>query len=222
MSAGAIIVAAGSSQRMAGIDKMLLPLAGQPLVSYSLRAFAGCGLIDRIVIVASQDNQARIEAIAREIAPATSVVLGGKRRRDSVFAGLQSLPDCEYVLVHDGARPLVTSELIIATLTAAIETGAAICAVPVQDTVKRGDGSGLIQSTVSRHDLWLAQTPQAFRRELLIRAHAASDVDATDDAALIEWLAEPVRLVPGLPRNLKVTTTADLQLAEALLNSMRE
>jgi len=144
-------------------------------------------------------------------------VRGGERRRDSVRAGLDALADCDYVVVHDGARPLVTKALIDAALAGARETGAALCAVPVSDTVKRTDDAGLVRSTVSRAGLWLAQTPQAFRTELLLRAHEATEIDATDDAALVELLGEPVRVVMGSPRNLKVTTPADLRLAEALL-----
>jgi 2-C-methyl-D-erythritol 4-phosphate cytidylyltransferase len=138
-----------------------------------------------------------------------------------VLNGLEALPDCDYVLVHDGARPLVTPRLIDAALDGAIETGASLCAVPVSDTVKRADDSGLVRSTISRQRLWLAQTPQAFRRDVLRRAHASSDIDVTDDCALVELIDEPVRIVPGSPRNLKITTLADLAFAEALI-SVRE
>jgi 2-C-methyl-D-erythritol 4-phosphate cytidylyltransferase len=134
-----------------------------------------------------------------------------------VRAGLGALSRCEYVLVHDGARPLVTSAMIDAVLAGAREKDAAICAIPVADTVKQADNYGFSRRTLDREGLWLAQTPQAFRLELLLRAHAAYAEDVTDDAMLIERLGLAVRIVAGSPRNLKVTTPDDLVLAEALL-----
>ncbi len=214
---GAILLAAGRSERMGGADKLLAPLGGRPLIEHAIAAFAGHPAIDELVVVASEANFAAISALLTQTAPAARVVRGGERRRDSVRSGLAALPSCDYVVVHDGARPLVTRELIDAALAGAEETGAALCAVPVTDTVKRTDEAGLVRSTVSRQGLWLAQTPQAFRVDLLLRAHEAIDIDATDDAALVELLGEPVRVVMGSTRNLKVTTPADLALAEALL-----
>ena len=216
-TAGAIIVAAGRSERMGGVDKLLQPLGGRPLIAHSLAAFARHSSLGALIVVVSEANRAAIEAIVREIAPDARVVLGGKRRRDSVHAGLEALSEYDYVIVHDGARPLAEPELIDAVLAASRETGAALCAVPVSDTVKRADAAGLVRGTVSREDLWLAQTPQAFRRDLLLQAHRATDIDATDDAALVELMEAPVRIVLGSARNLKVTTPADLRLAEALL-----
>jgi 2-C-methyl-D-erythritol 4-phosphate cytidylyltransferase len=212
---GAIIVAAGRSERMAGIDKLFEPVGGAPLLLHSVRAFAGSPLIDAVVVVVSEASRARVESLMGGL-PALRVVNGGARRRDSVRAGIEALPDCDYVLVHDGARPFVTADLIESTLVAARGAGAALCAVPVTDTVKREGPGGIVAETVSRDGLWLAQTPQAFRRDLLLRAHAATNVDATDDAALVEALGEPVRLVPGSARNIKVTTPVDLALARLL------
>jgi 2-C-methyl-D-erythritol 4-phosphate cytidylyltransferase len=215
----AIIVAAGSSRRMKGVDKLLAPLGGRPLVAHSIEAFARHPAIDELVIVASEANLLPI----REITAATlglraTVVLGGKRRRDSVLNGLHAVDDaCDYVLVHDAARPLVDAAMIDEALAGAREVGAALCAVPVSDTVKRADPSGKVSSTVTREGLWLAQTPQAFRRDLLLRAHETIGIDVTDDAALIELLGEPVKLVMGSTRNIKVTLPQDLALARALL-----
>jgi 2-C-methyl-D-erythritol 4-phosphate cytidylyltransferase len=215
-SVGAIIVAAGQSLRMGGYDKMLAPLAGQPLLLHSVRAFATCAAVDTVVVVASAANEEEIRSLTAAIPAVRGVVRGGSRRRDSVRAGLEALPDCDYVIIHDGARPFVTRELIEAALAGARATGAALCALPVTDTVKREEANGLVRATLSREGLWLAQTPQAFRRDLLVRAHAVADIDATDDAALVEILGEPVRLVPGSARNLKVTTADDLALASAI------
>ncbi|HLG10541.1 MAG TPA: 2-C-methyl-D-erythritol 4-phosphate cytidylyltransferase [Dehalococcoidia bacterium] len=219
---GAIIVAAGSSRRMHGVDKLLAPLGGRPVVAHSIAVFASHPAVDEVVVVTSAANQEAIGALAAELAPRARVILGGVRRRDSVRAGLEALTDCVYVIVHDAARPLVTPAMIDAALEGAREAGAALCAVPVADTVKRSEPSGRVSSTVTREGLWLAQTPQAFRRELLLRAHQTIDIDATDDAALIELLGEPVKLVMGSPRNLKITQPEDLALARAILASLSQ
>jgi 2-C-methyl-D-erythritol 4-phosphate cytidylyltransferase len=219
MTTGAIIVAAGSSQRMGGIDKLLAPLAGRPVIGHSLAVFAAQPRIEAMAVVVSPANEGPIRALADELARGAIVVLGGTRRRDSVANGLDALAHCDYVLVHDGARPLVTAEMIDAALDGAIQSGASLCAVPVSDTVKRAAEDGLVAGTVNRERLWLAQTPQAFRTEVLGRAHAAHDIDATDDAALVELIEEPVRLVMGSSENLKITTPSDLALAAAILAS---
>jgi 2-C-methyl-D-erythritol 4-phosphate cytidylyltransferase len=215
---GAIIVAAGRSERMGGLDKLLQLLGGRPVLAHSLATFAQHPEIEAIVVVTSETNLATVRELVAAAAPGSQVVLGGARRRDSVLAGLNALPTgIEYVLVHDGARPLVTHDLIDAALAGARETGAAVCAVPVNDTVKRADEHGLVRSTVSRQGLWLVQTPQAFHVDLLREAHAFSDLEATDDAALVELMDAPVRLVQGSARNIKITTPEDLRFAEALL-----
>jgi 2-C-methyl-D-erythritol 4-phosphate cytidylyltransferase len=216
MKAGGIIVAAGSSTRMGGLDKLLQTAAGRPVVAHSIARFAAHPRIDRLVVVASEANIEAVRVLAGEF-PGTKVVLGGPRRRDSVLRGLEALGECDFVVVHDGARPMVTAELIDAAIGGAMEAGAALCAIPVSDTVKRGDPEGTVLETLAREGLWLAQTPQAFRAELLRRAHAATDVDVTDDATLIEMLGAPVKLVAGSRENVKITTPDDLRLVEALL-----
>ena len=216
MTTGAIIVAAGGSSRMGGVDKLLVPLAGRPVIAHAVSAFATHARIDSVVVVASEANVETVRAIAGDF-EAVIIVPGGRRRRDSVWRGLEALPGSEVVVVHDGARPLVTAELIDAAIDGALEAGAALCAVPVSDTVKRADAMRLVLGTVTRDGLWLAQTPQAFRAEVLRRAHAASDIDATDDAALVELLGEPVRLVLGSRENVKLTMPEDFALVEALL-----
>jgi 2-C-methyl-D-erythritol 4-phosphate cytidylyltransferase len=217
-----MIVAAGSSQRMRGVDKLFALLGGRPVLAHSVAVFASHPTIDETVIVTSAANEGATRALVAELAPRARVVLGGARRRDSVRAGLEALLDCEYVVVHDAARPLVTAALIDAALEGAREVGAALCAVPITDTVKRSEPSGRVSSTVTREGLWLAQTPQAFRTELLLRAHRTIELDVTDDAALIELLGEPVKLVMGSSRNLKITQPGDLALARALLAAAEE
>ena len=216
---GAIVAAAGGSVRMGGLDKLFAPLGGRPLLARTLAAFEECAAIDRVVLVLAMENLARGLALAEEegLSKVRTVSPGGRRRQDSVREGLKALGGCDWVVVHDGARPLVTPQLIEAGLAAAQETGAAVCALPAQDTVKRVDEQGRVVRTLDRRRLWLIQTPQVFRYDILRDAHERSRQPATDDAALVERLGQDVRVYPGSPRNFKVTTPDDLALAEALL-----
>jgi 2-C-methyl-D-erythritol 4-phosphate cytidylyltransferase len=214
--AAAILLAAGRAERMGGIDKALAPLGGIPLLEHSLSVFQDSPSVDEVVVVASPANIEAVREVALAYPKAGAVVPGGERRRDSVRAGLDAAAGAAFVLVHDAARPFLSPEMIGACLAAARGAGAAICVVPVADTIKRSMDGHLVRGTVSRAGLYLAQTPQCFRRDLLLRAHEGSDVDATDDAALVEHLGEPIWLVPGSPLNLKVTTPEDLVLAEAV------
>lgn len=223
-SAGAVVAAAGRSERMGEIDKLWAPLTGpdgvtRPLLAYPLRALLACARIERIVLVVAQDAQERARALVSDERAdnVCAVVPGGPRRRDSVRAGLDALDGCDWVVVHDGARPLLVPELVERGLDAAQETGAACCALPISDTVKETDASGHITRTLDRTRLWLAQTPQVFRYHLLVEAHRNIEADATDDAALVEALGVPVRLYSGSRRNLKVTIPDDLALVQALL-----
>lgn len=224
---GAVIAAAGRSERAGGIDKLWAPLRGpdgrpRPLLAYPLAAFQSCRAVERIVVVTSDDALERARSLVRDegFTKVCAAVAGGARRQDSVRAGLEALEGCEWAVVHDGARPLVTPELIERGLEAARGTGASCCALPVPDTVKEAEGGRVVQ-TLDRSRLWLAQTPQVFRYELLVEAHRQAEGDATDDAALVEALGVEVRLFEGSPRNLKVTTQEDLALVEALLAKSR-
>jgi len=218
---GAVVVAAGRSARMGGLDKLFAPLGGRPLLARTLAAFQECAAVRRVVLVLAAENLAQGLALAEEegLSKVRTVCLGGRRRQDSVWEGLEALGPCDWVVVHDGARPLVTPQLIEEGLAAARETGAAVCALPAQDTVKRVDEQGRVLSTLERRRLWLVQTPQVFRCDILREAHERSRRTATDDAALVERLGYRVQVYPGSPRNLKVTTPEDLALAEALLKS---
>ena len=209
---------------MSGIDKLWAPMAGadgrrRPLLAYSLAAFESCPAVTRIVLVTGSDALERARALVGDesFAKVCAVVPGGARRQDSVRTGLEALGRCDWVVVHDGARPMVTGELIERGLGEAREAGASCCALPVPDTLKEGDEAQDVVCTLDRSRLWLAQTPQVFSYELLLRAHRQAEGDATDDAALVEALGAKVRLYQGSPRNLKVTTTEDLALVEALL-----
>jgi len=218
-SLGAILLAAGSSSRMAGGDKLFLPLGGRPLLSHSLATFQASPLVGAIILVMSSENLERGQALASEggFDKVAAVCLGGARRQDSVRAGLAALPACDWVAVHDGARPLVTAGLIDAGLAAAQGTGAAVPAVRLSDTVKEAGADGIVRRTLDREQLWAVQTPQFFRRDLLEEAHRKVQADVTDDAAMLEALGHEVAVFPGSPLNLKITTADDLSLAEALL-----
>ncbi len=215
---GAIVVAAGSSTRMGDTDKLFVPMAGRPLLAHVLAPVQECPLIDRIVLVLSSANLQRGRDLVAEhsLDKVSAVCQGGPRRQDSVRLGLEALGPCDWVLVHDGARLLV-EPAISEGLAAARETGAAVPAVPVADTVKMAGPDGTIASTVDRSRLWAAQTPQVFRYDLLLRAHREVTADVTDDAAMLEALGLPVKLYPGSALNIKVTRPEDLRLAEALL-----
>jgi 2-C-methyl-D-erythritol 4-phosphate cytidylyltransferase/2-C-methyl-D-erythritol 2,4-cyclodiphosphate synthase len=225
--ADAIVVAAGSSQRMDGVDKLAWEVAGRPLLAHTLDAFAGAPSIGSIVVVTAPERVAALRAQPWLPDAVAAVVPGGTRRQDSVRAGVEALesvrPDPvgrRPVLVHDGARPCVTVDLIEAVVLAVERHGAAIPAVPVAETVKRIDGERII-ATVERADLVAAQTPQGVRRGLLrtaLASEAATSGTWTDEAALLEACTIPVHVLPGDPTNLKVTVPADLARAIALLD----
>jgi 2-C-methyl-D-erythritol 4-phosphate cytidylyltransferase len=218
-SVGAIIAAAGQGRRFGEGDKLFAALAGRPLIAHTLMAFEVCRAVDAVVLVLAAESLERGRSLvaAAGFDKVAAICPGGPRRQDSVRLGLETLDQCRWVVVHDGARPLVTTALIEAGLAAATETGAAVAAVPVADTLKETADAGLITRTLDRRNLWAAQTPQVFDYELLREAHRLAKGDATDDAALVEALGRRVKIFPGSPRNLKVTTAADLALAQALL-----
>ena len=206
---GVILLAAGAGARFGGL-KVFADLQGRTLLEWAALPFYD--FPDRIVVVREEDK-ALVKLKDWKIVP------GGARRRDSVRAGLEALdPKTEIVLVHDAARPLVSQELVERVAGAVRAGGAAVPVVPVSDTIKRVQGNAIVQ-TLERGELRAAQTPQGFRVELLRRAHAASDRDACDDALLVEDLGAPVAAVAGDPRNIKVTTPADLAVARALVEA---
>ncbi|MGQ9573540.1 MAG: 2-C-methyl-D-erythritol 4-phosphate cytidylyltransferase [Dehalococcoidia bacterium] len=218
-SVGAVIVAAGRGERMGGRDKLFAVVAGKSLLAHTLAAFEVCPAVDKVVLVLSVDSMERGRRLIAEggFAKVVDLCPGGERRQDSVRNGLTALASCQWVVVHDGARPLVTAELIERGLEAAKETGAAVAAVPIRDTIKEVEPSGVIGRTLSRSQLWAAQTPQVFRYDILCEAHQRAKGEVTDDAALVEKLGYQVRVFEGSPDNIKVTTPADLALVKALL-----
>jgi 2-C-methyl-D-erythritol 4-phosphate cytidylyltransferase len=219
LSTGAILLCGGKGERLGGpVEKALVPLAGRPLFLWSLESLERTQVIETIVIVGPvrRIEPALAASVMRPVKLAGTTE-GGKERQDSVVRGLVKLPThIDLVVIHDSARPLVTPELVARVTADALAHGAAIAAIPLEDTVKRGSLE-FIEDTVPRQGLWRAQTPQAFRRDWLEAAHASIAGRATDDAALLEAAGRRVRLTAGDPINFKVTTPADLELAEAWL-----
>lgn len=218
----AIIVAAGRSERFGGGDKVLLPLAGRPVLAHVLDAVEHAELVHDIVIVAGTRLRGAIGALLAtdHWSKRCQLVAGGTRRQDSVLAGLNALPESAgTVAILDGARPLTTGELIDRCVAAAAD-GSAIAAIPVTDTLKRVDADGTIVNTVSRDGLWAAQTPQVFPVARLregFRRVEVGHVTYTDEASLFESLGWPVKIVPADAANIKITWPDDLDRAERLM-----
>ena len=215
---GAVIVAAGSSQRMGGVDKVFALLNGKPILARVVNVFQGCHSIDQIVVVLSQSSLKTGEQLVAEQgwSKVTDVCQGGRLRQDSVVAGLSRLSHCSWAVIHDGARPLVTEDLIEHGLEAASATGAAVAAVPVTDTIKVAGEDRFVRGTPPRQNLWAVQTPQVFRFDIIAEAYRQVKSEVTDDATLVEQLGYRVQLYMGSYDNIKVTTPDDLALAGVL------
>ena len=211
-------MAAGRGERMGGMDKMFALLGGKPVLARVIDTFEKCNSVDQIVVVVSNDNLDRCQQLTTEQgwSKVTEVCPGGERRQDSVAAGLKQLNQCHWVIIHDGARPLVTVELIEGGVKAARETGAAIAAVPVTDTIKLAEDNMIVLGTPPRHSLWAVQTPQVFRFDIINKAYQPAKAEVTDDATLVERLGYKVKLYMGAYDNIKITTPDDLFLAEVL------
>ena len=205
-----------------GEDKLFVDAGGRPLIAHALAAAAASRAFIRIVVVAPADRHQRIAELAAPLGlPELVLTTGGTRRQDSVRAGLAMVGDVDVVAVHDAARPLCPPALFSDCVAVAAREGAATAAVPVVDSIKRGAGGVIVQS-LDRGDLYAIQTPQAFRRELLVAGHEHADVNAfavDDDAALVEALGHPVHIVAGNADNFKVTHPRDLALLRSLLAS---
>lgn len=217
---GAVIVAAGSASRMGGIDKVMAPLGGEPMIVRTVRAFQNCDAIASIVIVTREDLIRPISGLCRDMGKVTAVVAGGSSRQASVWLGLNALPKTiKLAAVHDGARPLISWQVIDRVVRAANTYGAAAPAVPVKDTIKVVRG-GLVQETPDRSSLMAVQTPQVFDFDLLRGALKKAEADGasvTDDCSAVERTGMKIKIVEGDERNLKVTTPMDLKIAELLL-----
>ena len=217
---GVVIVAAGSASRMGGIDKVMAPLGGEPMIVHTVRAFQNCDAIASIVIVTREDLIRPISGLCRDMGKVAAVVAGGETRQESVHLGLNALPKgTKLAAVHDGARPLISWQVIDRVVRAANTYGAAAPAVPVKDTIKVVQG-GLVKETPDRSSLAAVQTPQVFDFDLLRGALRKAEEDGatvTDDCSAVERTGMKIKIVEGDERNLKVTTPMDLKIAELLL-----
>ena len=220
----AIIVAAGQGTRMGpGIDKLFLEVAGRPVVAHTWQRFDAADCIDEIVLVVRDEMRGAFAELAATLRPSKPFRLasGGRERQDSVWNGLEALsPSAQLVAIQDAARPCTTAEMIVATLEAARLVGAAVAAQPVTDTMKESDDGKLITRHLDRARLWTVQTPQCFRVTVIRRALAAArqqGLHITDDTAACELIGQPVKLVPSLRPNPKVTMPGDLAYIDLLL-----
>lgn len=221
---GAVIVAAGNASRMGGIDKIMAKLGGEPVILRTVRNFENCDAISEIVIVTREDLILPITGVCKGMEKVTAVVAGGKSRQESVHLGLNALSDrVKLAAIHDGARPLVTWQVIDRVVRAANTYGAAAPAVPVKDTIKVVEGR-VVKHTPDRAALFAVQTPQVFDFDLLRGALRKAELDGaqvTDDCSAVERLGMAVKIVEGDERNIKVTTPVDLKIAEMLLEELQ-
>jgi 2-C-methyl-D-erythritol 4-phosphate cytidylyltransferase len=216
-----VIVAAGGGQRMSGVNKSFAPLGGKPLLAWSVDTCHRCNLVQQIVLVLNDKDLIRGQKLKGERGwSKVTICLGGTRRQDSVREGLRQIRDCDWVMIHDGARPFLTLDLIEDGLKVARETGAAIAAVPVKDTIKLADDARLIGETVQRDRLWAAQTPQIFSFDVITKSYENLSAEVTDDAAAVERLGYKVKLYMGAYSNIKVTTPEDLALARIIAKNI--
>ncbi|HOR98958.1 MAG TPA: 2-C-methyl-D-erythritol 4-phosphate cytidylyltransferase [Kiritimatiellia bacterium] len=220
----AILVAAGKSERMgSNTDKAFLNLGSKPVVAWSLLAFEECTTIDQIILVVRKDQILAAKSVAQMfgISKIRAIVAGGARRQDSVQNGMKAMdPDTRVGVVHDGARPCVTPELISEVIKCAKRNGCGVAASRVWDTIKYVERGTTVDHTVDRTKLWAVQTPQAFNVELLKRAYKTVEeqkATVTDEAGAVELIGEPVRLIEWALPNIKITTAEDLPLAAAAM-----
>ena len=220
---GAVIVAAGTASRMGGIDKVMAPIKGEPMILRTVRNFQECDAISEIVIVTRPDLIVPITNVCKNMGKVTAVVAGGNSRQESVNLGLNALGDkVKLAAVHDGARPLITWQVIDRVVRAANTYGAAAPAVPAKDTIKVVEGY-VVKNTPDRATLRAVQTPQVFDYDMLRGALKKAEVDGaqvTDDCSAVERIGLTVKIVEGDERNIKVTTPMDLKIAEMLLEEM--
>ncbi|KPU42657.1 2-C-methyl-D-erythritol 4-phosphate cytidylyltransferase 1 [Oxobacter pfennigii] len=232
LSIGAVVVAAGKGKRMgAEVNKLFLEINNKPVLAYTLEAFESSQYVDSIIIAANENEMDYIkkDIIDRykinKIKKSISLVAGGEIRQQSIIKGLSELKGaCDIIVTHDGARPLVTSQIIDLSVEEAEKYGAAACAVPLKDTIKVVDEEGFVLSTPERATLYAIQTPQTFKFDILFSAHreaVKNEFIGTDDTVLVERLGFKIKLFSGSYENIKVTTPEDIYIAEAILNNRK-
>jgi 2-C-methyl-D-erythritol 4-phosphate cytidylyltransferase len=234
MYVSAIVLAAGKGLRLnSGVAKPLVKINFQPIIIYCLKIISKHPSIKDIVVVVNAKTQNKIiKAIKRyRISKIIRVVRGGRRRQDSVYQGLLAIDErTDLVLIHDGVRPFITKGIITSVIKKAKDTGAAIVGVPVKATIKKGSGAFLTEAktkvmvveTIDRENLWEIQTPQVFKKDIILKAYEKSgNADVTDDAMLVEKLGVKVSVVPGSYHNIKITTPEDIILAKVILKMQK-
>jgi len=228
MKIQAIIPSAGLGERLgACCGKPFVELKNKPLIVHTLEVFERCSLIDKVILVGNPDRLSDLEKLVSEyeLSKVRAVVAGGAARKDSVNHAIQAVDeDTDIVVIHDGARPFVTAQLIERLLDACDQQTSVVAAVPVKPTIKRVDSQTQeVIETLKRSELWDIQTPQVFARDVIVRAYQqGADLDVTDDASLVEHLGFKVKVVEGDQQNIKITTPQDLVLAEQLLTLKQE
>ena len=206
------------------LNKQYLPLLGKPVLAHTLEVFQQHPLIDDIIVIATKDE---VEFCKKEVVEAfdfnkvSQIVAGGQERQDSIYRGLQSLPEeCDLVVVHDGARPLVTPQILTEAIKEAQLSKASVVAVPVKDTIKQVNREGFVEKTLNRAELVSVQTPQVFKKEIILKAYEEAfkkGIYGTDDASLVELWGIKVKVVMGSYENIKITTPEDIELALSLI-----
>ena len=220
---GAVIVAAGTASRMGGIDKVMAPLGGEPMIARTVRTFQQCDAIKEIVVVTREDLLTTVMGLCKDMDKVKAVVVGGKDRPESVSSGLNALSSkCKLAAIQDGARPLVSWQVIDRMVRAANSYGAAAPAIPVKDTIKEVAG-GVVIATPDRSRLQAVQTPQVFDFDLLrgaLKKAKTEEIPITDDCSAVELMGMSVKMVEGDERNIKITTPMDLKIAQLFLEDM--
>ena len=221
-SAAAVLVAAGSSSRMNGDDKIFLDLCSRPIIEHSLSVFMNSGLFETTILVLSKNSiNLAHDKLSDYLAEGLILTTGGARRQDSVSRGLEKIQKASVVAIHDGARPCITQSILEQGLQKVGKTGAAIPVIPITDTVKRLNDIGRVETTLPRKNYKFSQTPQFFDLALIRKAHRKIIKDVTDDASMIEMIGGEVEVFDGDIENLKITTSNDLVIAQNILEARK-
>ncbi|MCX7816446.1 MAG: 2-C-methyl-D-erythritol 4-phosphate cytidylyltransferase [Syntrophales bacterium] len=230
LKAVAVVVAGGSGERMGSLEpKQYLLLKGIPILAHTLKHFESSPSIESVIVVVPPEDEEKFKVdivIPHNLSKIRAIVPGGKKRQDSVWNGLLATdPDADVIVIHDGVRPLITAKTIEECIKLAAVKGAVIVGLPVHETIKTCSNEGIVVGTVPRDNLWIAQTPQAFRREIIMQAYTQAlknGIYGTDDASLVERIGFPIQIIRGESTNIKITTPYDLIHANLILSGLEK